>query len=134
MFTPICRFAYQYRPGFARFAPMPPTSAARWKTSSGRTSAKQARGVVPAGQVVVGPARHERVLALRPEAVDEVRAEEAAAAGDEDPAHVFAGARFSQSTRPIQRSRFSAYQRIVRRTPSSQLTFGSQPVSRFSFS
>ena len=95
---------------------------------------EQARGVVPAGQVVVGPARHERVLALRPEAVDQVRAEEAAAAGDEDPAHVFAGARFSQSTRPIQRSRFSAYQRIVRRTPSSQLTFGSQPVSRFSFS
>ena len=36
----------------------------------------------------------------------------------------------SQSTRPSQRSRFSAYQRIVRRTPSSHETFGSQPVSR----
>ena len=28
--APIIRFANQYRPGFARFAPMPPTSAARW--------------------------------------------------------------------------------------------------------
>ena len=34
---------------------------------------------------------------------------------------VCAGSGCSQSTRPIQRSRFSAYQWIVRRTPSSQL-------------
>ena len=40
----------------------------------------------------------------------------------------------SQSTRPIQRSRFSAYQRIVCRTPSSHETCGSQPVSRVSLS
>ena len=40
----------------------------------------------------------------------------------------------SQSTRPIQRSRFSAYQAIVCRTPSSHETRGSQPVSPWSFS
>jgi len=40
----------------------------------------------------------------------------------------------SQSTRPIQRSRFSAYHLIVSRTPSSHETFGSQPVSAVSFS
>jgi len=40
----------------------------------------------------------------------------------------------SQSTRPIQRSRFSAYQRIVCSTPSSHETFGIQPVSRVSLS
>ena len=39
-----------------------------------------------------------------------------------------------QSTRPIQRSRFSAYQAIVCRIPSSHETLGSQPVSRVSFS
>ena len=42
--------------------------------------------------------------------------------------------RSSQSTRPIQRSRLAAYQAIVRAIPSSQLTLGSQPVSRLSFS
>ena len=40
----------------------------------------------------------------------------------------------SQSTRPSQRSRCSAYQRIVCRTPSSHETSGCQPVSRVSFS
>ena len=40
-----------------------------------------------------------------------MRAEEAAAAGDED--RVLIGFGSSQSTRPIHRSRFSAYQRIV---------------------
>ena len=40
----------------------------------------------------------------------------------------------SQSTRPTQRSRFAAYQAIVRRTPSSQLTHGSHPVSLRSLS
>ena len=54
-----------------------------------------------------------------------MRAEEAAAAGDRDAAHsCSARSARSQSTRPIQRSRFSAYQRIVRRTPSSHEIFG----------
>ena len=92
---------------------------------------EQPGGVALVRQVVVGAAGDEGIVAARAEAVDEVRAEESAAPGDQDPCHCD---ELSQSTRPIHRSRFSAYQRIVCRTPSSQLTFGSQPVSRFSFS
>jgi hypothetical protein len=44
---------------------------------------EEPRGVVPAGQVVVGAAGDERILALCPEPLDEVRTEKAAPAGDE---------------------------------------------------
>ena len=96
---------------------------------------EQPRRVVHRGQVVVARRGREDLVPVGLEPLDEVRAEEAAAAGDEDALHVWRGAPVvSQSTRPIQRSRFSAYQAIVRRTPSSHETFGSQPVSPCSFS
>src|SRR5262249_40880547 len=118
---------------------------------------KQTLGVGLVRQVVGGAPRDEDVGAAGGQQLEEVRSEEATAAGDEDAAHAFAGPGgakgatdlrpgveglaggassfgWSQSTRPIQRSRFSAYHRIVSRTPFSQLTLGSQPVSRFSFS
>ena len=79
-------------------------------------------------------ARDERFLSSRPKSIYEVRSEKTTTAGDEDAGHVCTRSGVSQSTRPIHRSRFSAYQRIVRSTPSSHDTFGSQPVSRFSFS
>ena len=72
------------------------------------------------------------------ESIDEMRAEEPAAAGDENPHRSCAATVglpvLSQSTRPIQRSRFSAYQAIVWAIPSSHDMSGSQPVSSFSFS
>ena len=90
-------------------------------------------GVVGTRQVVIGTACDEDVVPVVAEPLDEVRAEEAAPACDE---RLHAGARVfvSQSTRPSQRSRFSAYHAIVLATPSSHETRGSQPVSRFSFS
>ena len=95
--------------------------------------AKESLGVFPLRQVVVGPARYEDVVAVCLEPLDEVRAEKAASPRHEG---LHAGARVcvSQSTRPIQRGRFSAYHAIVRATPSSHETCGSQPVSRLSFS
>src|SRR5438067_1183143 len=97
---------------------------------------EQPRDIVLPGQVVVDLARDEDLLALGDEPLDEMRAGKATAPRDEDlhtAGRVLAtGA--DQSTRPAQRSRFSAYQAIVRATPSSQLTFGCQPVSRCSFS
>ncbi len=94
---------------------------------------EQSRRLLLVCQVVVGAPGDEDLVTILLEAPDQVRSEEAAAAGDQDlHAGLFAG--WSQSTRPIQRSRFSAYQRIVCSTPSSQLIFGSHPVSRFSFS
>ncbi len=97
---------------------------------------EQPRCLRHVGEVELEAPGNGDLVALRLEPLHEVRAEEAAAARDEDPAHgVSVGAPVgSQSTRPIQRSRFSAYQRIVRSTPSSHDTFGSQPVSRVSFS
>src|SRR5205823_13035565 len=65
---------------------------------------------------------------------DHVRAEEAAAAGDEDVHRAAVGAGWSQSTRPIHRPRFSAYHWIVFATPSSHEMCGSHPVSAVSFS
>jgi hypothetical protein len=82
--------------------------------------AEEPLGVVAPRQVVVAPPRREDLVAPLLEPLDEVRAEEAYAAGDEDAAQrtaadwAAAGAGFSQSTRPSQRARFSAYQRIVR--------------------
>ena len=72
--------------------------------------------------------------AVSPQALAEVRAEESTAAGDQDPHLAGSRSGVSQSTRPIQRSRLAAYQPIVREMPSSHETFGSQPVSRLSFS
>ena len=80
-------------------------------------------------EVVVGAAGDNHLVAVALQTLDEVRAEEAGAAGDE---------RFHppvlQSTRPIQLARLAAYQRIVCRTPSSHETSGCQPVSALSFS
>src|SRR5205814_4842941 len=84
------------------------------------------------GEVVLASPRDERVDPVRAQPLDEMRAEEAPAARDEDvhrAGSVFADG-VSQSTRPIQLSRRSAYQAIVFETPSSQGTSGSQPVSR----
>src|SRR5207237_10167458 len=78
-------------------------------------------------------ARDEDVVTVALQPLDQVRSQEAPPAGDEDP-HAGDRSAASQSTRPIQRSRFAAYHAIVRETPSSQGTVGSQPVSRFSFS
>src|SRR5215472_8020110 len=99
---------------------------------------EQALGVVPAREVVLAPRRREDIVPVGLEPLDEVRAEKPASAGDERP-HLFAAATVgmpveSQSTRPIQRARFRAYQSIVFATPSSHETSGSQPVSRCSFS
>ena len=73
---------------------------------------EQPRRVVQRGEVVVAAPGDERRRGRRLEPLDEVRAEEAAAAGDEDSRSRLAGASAvaSQSTRPIQRSRFAAYQ------------------------
>ena len=89
--------------------------------------------LVPVRQVDLGATRDDDVVTVGLEARDEMRAEKAPAARHE---RLHAGARVCvcQSTRPIQRGRFSAYHAIVRATPSSHDTFGSQPVSRFSFS
>ena len=68
---------------------------------------------------------------------EDYRDEAAAAEDDGEPAPRDAQASEAggcQSTRPIQRSWFSAYQRIVRSTPSSHDTWGCQPVSAVSFS
>ena len=89
------------------------------------------------GEVDLDAPRDGDVVAVGLEALDEVRAEEPATACDENPAHdvgAIGAPVESQSTRPIQRSRFSAYQRIVCRTPSSHETCGIQPVSRVSLS
>ncbi len=73
------------------------------------------------GEVVVAPARHERLEPAGLETLDDIGAEEAPASGHERPHRVACGVPVgSQSTRPIQRSRFSAYHAIVRATPSSQ--------------
>ena len=111
---------------------MPPTSAARWKTRSGRASAKSRSVSSESRQVEVALPRGEDVVPLRLEPLDEMRAEKASAAGDEGLHRCVRAATvgrpvLSQSTRPIQRSRFSAYQAIVFATPSSHETCGSQP-------
>src|SRR4029078_6929409 len=87
-------------------------------------------------EVVVGAARDRDVVALAAEALDEPGAEEPGAPVTDDrppPPTSFGAPVGNQSTRPSQRSRFSAYQRIVRSTPSSQLTLGCHPVSRVTF-
>ena len=63
---------------------MPPTSAARWKTSSGPASREHPRRVLHRRQVVVRAARDDDVVAVALEPLDEVGAEEAPAAGDQD--------------------------------------------------
>ena len=95
---------------------------------------RRAARVVPAGQVVLGPARNDDLVAALPQPLDEERAEEPGAARDESLHYAAALVPCIQSTRPTQLSRFAAYQAIVRRTPSSQETFGFQPVSAFSLS
>ncbi len=92
-------------------------------------------GLVEARQVVLGVPDDGDVVAALGKPLDEVRAEKARAARDEHAAHrASAPSRVCQSTRPSQCSRFDAYHSIVRRTPSSHETLGSQPVSRLSFS
>src|SRR6185437_13080261 len=44
---------------------------------------EQPLGFVPAREIVFGPPRHERVMSVVAEALDEVRAEESGTAGDE---------------------------------------------------
>jgi hypothetical protein len=96
---------------------------------------EEALGVVEARQVVVAAARSDDVVAIALQPLDQVRAQEPRAAGHHYPGHACSTFSWlSQSTRPIQRSRLAAYQRIVRSTPSSHEIFGSQPVSRFSLS
>ena len=64
---------------------MPPTTAARWMTTSGARSAYIRCDVRLARQVVVRLARHEHVRQPRAlERRDDVAAEKAAAAGDDD--------------------------------------------------
>ena len=97
---------------------------------------EQPLDVVVAREVVVGPAGDEHLLAFGFEPLDEMRAKKASAAGDQD---LHAAGKVDstgavQSTRPSHRSRFSAYQAIVRAIPSSHVTFGCHPVSRCSFS
>jgi hypothetical protein len=89
--------------------------------------------VVGEREVVVRAPRDEDIVAVVVQPLDEMGAEEAAAAGD-GRSHTGARAGVSQSTRPSQRSRFSAYHAIVFAMPSSHDTRGCQPVSRFSFS
>src|SRR5581483_3721509 len=103
--------------------------------------------VLPPRQVVIRTARDEHVASALGQALGEVRAEEAASAGDERAhggkrTHATAesydvagfGSSVSQSTRPIHRARLSAYHWIVRRMPSSHAIFGCHPVSRLSLS
>ena len=71
--------------------------------------------------------RSERAIAVRTPSRPPGSGYSGVAAGSGEPVG-------NQSTRPSQRSRFSAYQRIVRRMPSSHETFGSQPVSACSLS
>ena len=113
--------------------PDAPHLAGKVEHALGPSVLEQALGVVPLRQVVVRAACNVDVVAVGLETLDQVRAEKAAAACDE---RFHAGARVcdSQSTRPIQRGRFSAYHAIVRATPSSHETWGSQPVSRLSLS
>ena len=95
---------------------------------------EQARRLVVPRQVVLAAARDDDVVPVALEPLDQMRAEEARPARHEDSRHAWARSGVSQSTRPSQLSRFSAYQRMVRATPSSHEIFGSQPVSRLSFS
>src|SRR5262245_9096328 len=97
---------------------------------------KEALRILGHREVVVAPPGDERVMACALQPLDETAAEEASSTRDDDVHRVGSGAlpTGSQSTRPIQRSRFAAYQEIVRETPSSHETRGFQPVSRFSLS
>ena len=92
--------------------------------------------VVVARQVVVAPPGDEDVVPVALEPLDEMRAEEPAAAGDEDVVSCLrVRARGAASRRGRASARgCAAYHWIVRRTPSSHETFGSQPVSRCSLS
>ena len=64
---------------------MPPTTAARWITTSGADLGKQPLDVgLRRRQVVVAAARHERVETVRAEPLDQVRAEEARSTRDQD--------------------------------------------------
>ena len=75
--------------------------------------AEQPGRVVLVREVVVDTARDGHIVSRRLESLDEMRAEEPAAAGDERPHSTGAGDGAAQSTRPVHLSRFSAYHAIV---------------------
>ena len=69
----------------SRLAPMPPTCAARWITRSGRASAQQAPHGGAVDQIVFGAsAGTNGPRASRAQPLDDERAQEAGAAGDDD--------------------------------------------------
>ena len=101
----------------------------------GACAGEQPLDVIGHRQVVVLAPRHEHLVPVRFEFRDEVRAEEACPASDDRPHRIGTVPPVGiQSTRPIQRSRWAAYQSMQRVTPSSHETSGSQPVSAWSFS
>src|SRR5262249_59717475 len=75
--------------------------------------AEEACRVLLAREVVVGAARHDDLVAVTLQPLDEVRAEEPAAACDERRHSTGEGVATAQSTRPIQRARLAAYPAIV---------------------
>src|SRR5439155_956779 len=79
--------------------------------------AEEPRSPVLVREVVLGAARDDDVVSRRLEALDDVRAEETGAAGDEGPHDEETGARvgLSQSTRPSHRSSWPRSTRSRRR-------------------
>ena len=106
------------------------------KDELGPDIAEEAFDLSRVGEVAFLARWRERLLTLLVKPGDDMRAQEAVAARHENPHRTATGRRCesSQSTRPIQRSRFAAYQAIVWRMPSSHDTRGIHPVSRFSLS
>ena len=99
--------------------------------------AEQPRGVVHRREVVVGAARDDDLVAVGLEPLDEVRAEEAAAAGDEDLAHgVLSGVPVDEpvdAADPALAVLGVPADRLRGRLPPTTRC-GSQPVSAVSFS
>ena len=83
--APIIALSNKNRPGLSRLAPMPPTCAARWMTRSGRASASRRRTAARSTRSYSRERGTKTRGAARAQPLDDEAAEEAGAAGDDDP-------------------------------------------------
>ena len=131
--------SWKKRPGFSRLAPMPPTTAARWMTTSGRAVREGLSDPLDRAQVVLGAAGHEDVgHVLGAQARHHGPTQEPGAAGDHDAAagegtrHRLATAASGTATRCSAGSRPASQRSAesMRRTSPSNVVVGRQPSSR----